>query len=191
MDVGDEPMHIPQVKGFRPLVSSSMHLLTSLATIHIIAMLPGCSTPDPVDPIIKARALIEGDKAMVAFFAHPTAALQSARYVKRVAENGGFKLIYKLDFDSTLKNPFDSTLGFVFDKNGNYQHSTVEATTSKVRPYVATTRAIPGRKYAKILEIINPDIKFIDSQGIQDFILKNGGSEAVFRETGSPWKQER
>ena len=165
-----------------------MQRVISLTTILVMALLPGCKTSDPQT---RAKALIEGDLEMIAFFTHPTATLRSAPYRNRVDEHDGFKLVYEFHYESILKAPFDTTLGFVFDKNGNYRRSTVEATTSKVQPYQAATRAIPGRKYAKILETINPEFKFIDSQGIQDFILKNGGSDAVFKETGSPWKQKR
>jgi hypothetical protein len=163
-------------------------LLSLWKAIFLLLILQGCNARDAV---AKAKALIEGDREMIAFFAHPTATLQSAEYHDCVDENDGFKLVYRLTFVSGLrKDMFDSTLGFVFDKHGDFGHSTVEGTTSKTaNPYAAASRAIPGRIYAPLLGIVNPDLKFPTARDIQDFILKNGGSEAVFRSSGSPWKQ--
>jgi hypothetical protein len=167
-----------------------MKCLISWEAILFIAILPGCSVrQEEPDRIAKGKALVEGDKEMIGFLAHPTATLQSAEYLNCADANGGFKLVYKFTYLSRFrKEPFDSTLGFVFDRDGRYQRSTVEATSSKsVNPYTAATQAIPAlaRLYAKVTL---PDMK-LDAQGVQDFILKNGGSRVVFRETwGSlPW----
>jgi hypothetical protein len=143
----------------------------------LIGLLTGCSKPDL---IARGKLLIEEHIEMIAFLAHPTATFQSAEYAGCRNENGGFRLLYRLDFESDLlgKSPFHSMLGFMFDKDGRFQRSTVESTTASVKPYVAATRARAALPYDFIArELFPAERKRTDPQQVQDFILQNGGAE--------------
>lgn len=156
-------------------------LLMTLSVIGIFAVLLTAASADG-DPagVNKAKKLIETEQAVIAVFAHPTAKLTSIEYEDCTKQEFGFKLIYKLNYDSAAKRSFYSRLAFGFDKDGTYQSVESVSTSSFVNPFSAADVAIryledtiiksnPVLRKDKLLQEL---IKKADAKALLGFVLK-------------------
>lgn len=126
-------------------------IIPSLVALAVIATTAvPARAGDDIDPKAAAKAmkLVEGNRKLIAFFAHSTCRFDEMTYAKAEKTRGGFKLTYNLNYTAVRGHvqAFYSNQAFYFDGGGDFTSVASAGYNSSVGPFVASDLAIATLK---------------------------------------------
>jgi hypothetical protein len=118
----------------------------------------------------RARKMVEAEKELILFFAHPAAEFQTLRYDgAKELRDGGYSVTYTFNWHSPLTSgDYSTELTFVCDRTGKLDFIRAGDTSSLIPPFLASNTVVNLVKRE-----VQKDPKFQDDRALMRLLEKD------------------